>query len=213
MKHILQLTTIILFLWSLPACQSDNGRGGMPQPAADTQHLEDAAVKPANFKVGHVIDEYKGVPVYYNGSPLESQGRHKSPGGYNYGMKWQCVEFVKRYYYDRLKHSMPNTYGHAKDFFIEGLEDGGFNIQRDLYQFQNGGIYKPQADDIVVYIGDEYGHVAIITEVGDDYVNIIQQNVGKATRHTIPFLAHKNHYYIMNRNIVGFLGRRWTGGY
>jgi len=37
---------------------------------------------------------------------------------------------------------------------------------------------------------------------------LIQQNVGTATRHKIPFAKHDNHYYIMNRNVIGFLGRR-----
>ena len=157
---------------------------------------------------GDVIDEYKGVPIYYNHSPYQSQGRHKSPGGYNYGMKWQCVEFVKRYYYDRLKHAMPDTYGHAKDFFDKELRDGDYNPARDLYQFINGGVFKPQPDDIIVFAGDKYGHIAIITEVGEDYLTIVQQNVGTVSRHNIPFAQHKNHYYIMNRDAIGFLGRR-----
>ncbi len=161
-----------------------------------------------DFTIGEMIDEYRGIPVYYNGSPYQSQGRHVSPGGYNYGMKWQCVEFVKRYYYNRLKHEMPDTYGHAKDFFDRELRDGDFNRRRNLYQFINGGVFKPAADDIVVYDGDDYGHVAIITEVGEDYLMLIQQNVGTATRHKIPFTKHNNHYYIMNQNVIGFLGRR-----
>jgi len=67
---------------------------------------------------------------------------------------------------------------------------------------------KIDTDDIVVYDGDDYGHVAIITEVGEDYLMLIQQNVGTATRHKIPFAKHDNHYYIMNKNVIGFLGRR-----
>lgn len=214
------LSFFIIGMGLLTGCETESGRGGLvpeeevvtaevarPEPTEETVNLPPVN-ESKEVRIGTVIDQYKGVPVYFNGKPLESQGRHKSPGGYNYGMKWQCVEFVKRYYYDRLKHPMPNTYGHAKDFFDRALEDGDFNEQRGLYQFINGGVFKPQADDIVVYAGDEYGHVAIITEVGEDYINIIQQNVGRATRHTIPFLIHKNHYYIMNKTIIGFLGRR-----
>lgn len=209
---IAQILILTLLLIGLGSCGSEKGSEPMKIPVKIV--LPEVKKSPpenrneTNLTIGETIDEYRGVPVYYNGSPYQSQGRHISPGGYNYGMKWQCVEFVKRYYYNRLKHEMPYTYGHAKDFFNRELRDGDFNKQRDLYQFINGGVFKPAADDIVVYDGDDYGHVAIITEVGEDYLMLIQQNVGTATRHKIPFAKHDNHYYIMNKNVIGFLGRR-----
>jgi len=209
---MVQMITLALLIIGAGSCGSEKQSEPMILPVSIVlpevnKPLPDKRSE-ENVAIGEMIDEYRGIPVYYNGSPYQSQGRHVSPGGYNYGMKWQCVEFVKRYYYNRLKHEMPDTYGHAKDFFNRELRDGDFNKQRNLYQFINGGVFKPAADDIVVYDGDDYGHVAIITEVGEDYLMLIQQNVGTATRHKIPFAKHDNHYYIMNRNVIGFLGRR-----
>jgi len=210
--EIVRMIMLALLLIGISSCGSEQKTEPMKVPVKialpETNKPLPEARNEKNLVIGEVIDEYRGIPVYYNGSPYESQGRHVSPGGYNYGMKWQCVEFVKRYYYNRLKHEMPDTYGHAKDFFNRELRDGDFNSQRNLYQFINGGVFKPEADDIVVYQGDDYGHVAIITEVGEDYLMLIQQNVGTATRHKIPFAKHNNHYYIMNKNVIGFLGRR-----
>jgi len=211
-SEIVQMIMLALLLIGIIGCGSEKKAEPMTVPVSivlpETNKPLPEKRSEKDLVVGEVIDEYRGIPVYYNGSPYESQGRHVSPGGYNYGMKWQCVEFVKRYYYNRLKHEMPDTYGHAKDFFNRALRDGDLNPQRNLYQFINGGVFKPEADDIVVYQGDDYGHVAIITEVGEDYLMLIQQNVGIATRHKIPFAKHNNHYYIMNKNVIGFLGRR-----
>ena len=67
--------------------------------------------------VGEQLDELNGVAIYYNGGVNTVQGRNLSQDGYNLGLRYQCVEFVKRYYFERHGHRMPDTYGHAKDFF------------------------------------------------------------------------------------------------
>src|SRR5690625_3985796 len=66
--------------------------------------------------VRQIIYSLNGVYVYYNGSTNTVVDRNTSLDGYNLGLEYQCVEFVKRYYYERLDHTMPNSYGHAKDF-------------------------------------------------------------------------------------------------
>ena len=66
---------------------------------------------------GTQIDDLNGVAIYYNGGVNQSHGRNLSTGGYNLGIRYQCIEFVKRYYYERLGHQMPDSYGHAKTFF------------------------------------------------------------------------------------------------
>lgn len=49
------------------------------------------------YKVGQVIDRLDNVAVYYNGGVRHVASRHVVDG-YNVGLKYQCVEFVKRYY-------------------------------------------------------------------------------------------------------------------
>lgn len=69
--------------------------------------------------IGKVIDSYKEVQVYYNGSDYsKNHGKNYSEDGYYYGYKWQCVEFIKRFYYLAKNHRMPDVYGNAKDFLI-----------------------------------------------------------------------------------------------
>lgn len=137
--------------------------------------------------IGAELDSHNGVAVHYNGGNIaQSHGKHFAEDGYYYGRKWQCVEFVKRYYHDHLKHSMPDGWGNAKDFFDANLGDVQLNKKRGLVQYVNSGISAPQPDDLMVFTQGEYGHVAIVTEVGDDYVEVIQQNVFFTTRKQLP---------------------------
>jgi len=134
-----------------------------------------------NYEVGQHLDSLNNVVVYYNGGVDNSSGRNTSPDNYNIGIKYQCVEFVKRYYYEYLNHKMPDAYGHAKDFYDKDLSDGALNTKRNLVQYKNGSKSKPKPDDLVIFSGstfNKYGHVAIISSVEDDEIEIIQQNPG-----------------------------------
>jgi len=136
-----------------------------------------------NHDIGKEIESYKNVPVYYNGKQYtKSYGKHFNDDGYYYGQKWQCVEFVKRFYYDALGHKIPNLYGNAIDYFDNKVPQGELNTERGLIQYQNGKEVKPQPDDLMVFTNSKYGHVAIVMNVTEDYVEVIQQNVyGKPT--------------------------------
>lgn len=107
-------------------------------------------------KVGVVVDEFNGVKVYYNGHVGNVSGRNTSKDGYNLGLKYQCVEFIKRYYYERFDHKMPDSYGHAKDFFDDSIADGKINPKRNLLQYHNGSGSKPQVEDIFLHIDFVY---------------------------------------------------------
>ncbi|MFA6809052.1 MAG: CHAP domain-containing protein, partial [Eubacteriales bacterium] len=101
----------------------------------------------ASVDEGTKIDEYKGIAVYSNGTNyMSSHGLNFSDSGYYYGYKWQCVEFVKRFYYEVYNHQMPDGAGNAKYFFNPMLGQGEFNEQRGLIQYCNGGNVKPQLD-------------------------------------------------------------------
>lgn len=86
----------------------------------------------SDFSIGQRIDSLNGVFVYYNGGVDHVSERNTTTDGYNIGLKYQCVEFVKRYYYEHLNHKMPDSYGHAKDFFDNTVTDGQLNKKRNL---------------------------------------------------------------------------------
>jgi len=172
------------------------------------------SLKKSDFIYSHVIgqpvDSLNGVIVYYNGDIDNVSGRNTTTDNYNLGLKYQCVEFVKRYYYQHLHHKMPNSFGHAKDFFDPDVKDGELNAKRGLIQYSNPSISKPKADDLVVMSGtnfNKYGHVAIISKVMENEIEIIQQNPGPSanSRVTYKIVYTEGKWKIENDRILGWL--------
>ena len=163
-----------------------------------------------NHNVGDVIDSLDNVAVYFNGGIGHTEGRNLAPDGYNLGIKYQCVEFVKRYYYEHYNHKMPDVWGHAVSFFDQELAHATLNVKRGLMQYLNGGDIKPEKGDLVVYGATKlnpYGHVSIVVEVTDNYITIIQQNPGPlAPSREIYILTFNNgNYTILHSRILGWL--------
>ncbi len=164
----------------------------------------------ANVSVGQPIDSLNGVFVYFNGGVENISGRNTAADGYNIGLKYQCVEFVKRYYYEHLHHKMPDSYGHAKDFFDNTIADSQLNIKRNLMQYTNPSRTKPNVDDLLIFNGNrfnQYGHVAILSNSTDSNVEIIQQNAGpfSKSRETYQLKRINGKWQIENKRIVGWL--------
>lgn len=161
-------------------------------------------------EVGKELDSFNNVKVFFNGIPTKSLERNLSKEGYNLGLKYQCVEFVKRYYYEYYGHQMPDSYGHAKDFYNPTLKDGEYNAKRDLIQFSNPSLVKPHLGDIIVFkpfIFNPYGHVAIISDIQEDSIEIIQQNVWKKTREKIKLNYENGRWVIDSKRVVGRLSK------
>ncbi len=162
------------------------------------------------YGAGEVIDSLNHVKVYYNGGVGNIDGRNLTDDGYNLGLKYQCVEFVKRYYYKHLNHKMPDSYGHAKSFFNKNLDDGEYNKQRGLYQYKNRGREKPKVNDLMVFDGtmvNRYGHVAIVSKVTEKQIEITQQNPGPRgrTREHISIKKINGQWIVGDAKVLGWL--------
>lgn len=164
-------------------------------------------------ETGDILDSLNGVYVYYNGNVSNVSGRNLAPDGYNLGLKYQCVEFVKRYYYQHYHHKMPDSYGHALSYYDVEIEDGKLNPKRALIQYKNGGSFKPQVGDLIVFDGNSfnpYGHVAIISEVRENEIEMIQQNPGPTapSRETIKLKTSEGKFRIGRSDCLGWLRKR-----
>jgi surface antigen len=162
------------------------------------------------FEIGQILDSLNGVKVYYNGGVGHTGERNISEDGYNIGLTYQCVEFVKRYYYQYYHHKMPDSYGNAKDFYDNSVKDGSINIKRDLIQFTNPSKSKPDIGDLVIFdgtIGNPYGHVAIISDVKARYIEIIQQNPGPfaSSRVILGLDSNLTGFKILESKLLGWL--------
>lgn len=160
-----------------------------------------------HWLIGRPIDSHRNIQVIGNGLIYtRAHGRSYSFDGYYYGQKWQCVEFIKRFYFEAHGHRMPDVMGHAKDFFDPALSHRDHNPRRNMIQFANGQDEPPEVDDLVVFRDTEFGHVAIVTSVSADRIEVIQQNIIGRTRQTFTLERKNGNYSIISpRSPAGWL--------
>ena len=133
---------------------------------------------------------FRGIPAYANGADTNTGTPCNGRG--TYGLEYQCVELVKRYYAERLGHDVSSWRFDAYDLF-----DNASTLGLDAYS--NNGSVAPRVEDIMVFRGGEegYGHVAIVTEVDDNVVRLIEQNWGSNAVGTLRFSRSSNGNYIV----------------
>ncbi len=151
---------------------------------------------------GVEIGSYKGVNAYSNGNTHGVNGPYKE-----YGYQFQCVEYVNRFYVKALGWKNMRGSGDGGNYFGNAASKG-------LEANPNNGSISPQPDDLLTFSGGGYGHVAIITEVGDDYVNIIEQNWSRnsATR-KLKLTVDNGKYYISPTGVYQVQGWLRIPGY
>lgn len=120
----------------------------------------------SNVKIG----EANSIKAYSNGEYSGGGGYCgiNSVNGYTTGYKWQCVEYVVRYFYQKFGKKLAGT-GNANVYYSKASSKG-------LNKAPNGGTDKPQVGNIICSAGGGSGHVAIIKEVGSNYVKAVHQN-------------------------------------
>lgn len=110
-----------------------------------------------------------------NGVEVRAYGVGGSVRG-EFGLEYECVELVNRYYVQVLGYRNMTRTGHAESYFWDARAKG-------LIAFQNGSSTPPAIHDILVFDGGEsdgsVGHVAVVVGVDVDAgsVTFIQQNI------------------------------------
>lgn len=120
------------------------------------------------------------VPAYSNGNDEYFSGEPNYLYGIFTGYKWQCVEYARRWLLLRKTCSF-RSIGNASDIWkdlheIIRVTDGK---KFPLIPHSNGSSVRPKKDSILIYPRCRdlpFGHVAIITEVGRDFIRIAEQN-------------------------------------
>jgi hypothetical protein len=95
------------------------------------------------------------------------------------GYQWQCVEFARRWLWDRKALLLPDVNIAAEIFYVPHVYDPVAKANFPVRCVENGTAEKPVADVLIIYrphSGNFPGHVGVITEVGDDYVCVADQN-------------------------------------
>lgn len=105
------------------------------------------------------------------------------------GIKWQCVEYVRRWYIQVLQLSFPSIENAIDLWNIPYVYDTITNKQHRFYSIVNGSNLEPKPADILVFKHSKiypYGHVAIITRVTKDTIYLAEQNFSD-TKWTRPY--------------------------
>ena len=155
---------------------------------------------------GKTLDTLNGVAVYDNGPvPTISHGRNYASDGYYFGQKWQCVEFAKRYLYRARSHRMPDGMGTAVSFFDPETPQAALNERRGMTQYRQGGLEPPAPSDMIVFDDGGEGYVAIVAAVGEDFVEVVQQNVVPARERLSLTKAGGVYRIHSGRTVLGWL--------
>ncbi len=97
------------------------------------------------------------------------------------GFKWQCVELARRYWllnYGIVFDSIPMAY---EIFRLEGARRVVDNETFNMIGQVNGSKVRPVKGSLLIWnpVGEfrRTGHVAVVVNVQDDFVDIVEQNV------------------------------------
>jgi|GEM_PF-1353497 len=115
---------------------------------------------------------YRNVPAYSNCGNRSRAGSCRGCSSNCCGYKWQCVEYIERFYKVVFGFCSMRGSGNANQIH----NNRSHYCTKKLLRFENGGSEPPRPDDIISWSGGRYGHIGIIREVGADYIVIIHQN-------------------------------------
>jgi len=114
-----------------------------------------------------------GVVAYCNSSKYNLVDHYLD--GLPTGKKWQCVEFVRRYYMQIHHLTFPSVANAYEMMKLTELID--INTQQPHpCIFYSPTESTPQKDDILIMEHDKYGHTAIIVAIQDKRIQIAEQN-------------------------------------
>lgn len=157
---------------------------------------------------------YKGVTPKSNGQSMADEpacGGEESQYHSPYGFKWHCVEFIRRFHATNNGSNLwnkDNTWpavGAAYKYFYNANLLG-------LTAIPNGSGIAPQPDDILVFdkaksVTDEYGHIAIVSEVTPSGVTVVEQNSSATGYKDLPRRKESRvGYWIEDRGSSSILG-------
>ena len=138
---------------------------------------------------GSYVGSFNGVDAYSNGTTNTASYEYNNAEGINTGMKWQCVEYVNRYYYNIYDIDLKSTgiYGNANHYYDNASKAG-------LNAYPNDGEVAPKEGDILCSNGGSYGHVAIVRNVTSSSIDVIHQNWSNTSSDNSKTLSRSGNY-------------------
>ncbi|MFB3904909.1 MAG: CHAP domain-containing protein [Acidobacteriota bacterium] len=97
-----------------------------------------------------------------------------------------------------------------KTFLMRSFQMGAWNQRRGMLQYVNGGSFKPEPDDLLVFgpwLFNRYGHVAIVSSVGNTSLEVAQQNPGPfgSSREVLEITHRDGKWFVDHPRVLGWL--------
>lgn len=120
------------------------------------------------------------VPAYSNGNDTFISNENHFIDGVFMGMKWQCVEFARRWTFIR-KGSIFESVDGAEDIWtkIKSIERLSDKKQIPVKHHPNGSPSPPTNESYLIYSRQKdmpFGHIAVIVDVQQDRLRLAEQN-------------------------------------
>jgi len=139
--------------------------------------------------------------------------------GVFYGLKWQCVEFSRRYLILNHNITFTNVVNAYNIFELEyftlldnSIDNSIVNSIVPIYKYINGSNIRPHIGSLLIWNkhdDDITGHVAVITKINLDNIEIGEQNYKNIKwsnnySRTLPF-KDDNGFHIIDTHIIGWI--------
>jgi hypothetical protein len=156
-----------------------------PSIAALPHDLVKEEAKPGmthGMLLGTTVDGVKGFNCNYDNNPEETSEEYErssfSNGIYT-GMKWQCVEFARRYWIQVYGVVLPPVSWAAHIFKMTTASRLGDYWIVPIRGLPDKGTQPPRKGDLLIYAStpnQRVGHVAVIVEVLPNSIRVAEQN-------------------------------------
>ena len=122
----------------------------------------------------------KGTIGYSNGNSDYISEEYNQDGDIYYGMKWQCVEYSRRWLIQQYRYTFESVDGAADIWSLKNFVDVDTSHAVNITKVENGSKCKPEVGNVLIYKrgGSDipYGHVAIIVDVSDYGIKVAEEN-------------------------------------
>ena len=137
------------------------------------------------------------IPIYYNSPYFDTRRiRHYGPNGIYYGIKYQCVELVRRWYIEVLHLTFPYIDDASKMFDLKFATDLTTHKKIPFIHILNNGRAIPQEGDIILWkkegIYADTGHTAIMIKVVHNTTILVAEQNGDTANGLRRINCHHN---------------------
>jgi glutathionylspermidine amidase/synthetase len=160
---------------------------------------------------GSIVGSVNGVDSYSSYKAVKPYQKNYINNIFT-GLKWQCVEFARRYLIITKNITFKEINNAYELFDIKHFTSLKDNSMIHIQKCKNGSHIKPYKGSLLIWkqmTDNINGHVAIITQINLDSIMICEQNYKNIKWENnysrILKFKYNNGYYIEDKNIIGWI--------